>query len=106
MIEEAKELKIEKLAKSHVNYKSLPVSESSQAGFERRITCPSEVAFYDRLSLAQKCSVSKLTQYGYLIKFIRGKGRNSVAILVCDERVATVHFAGEINLTPNIKLRK
>ncbi len=61
---------------------------------------------YERLTLAQKYSAAELFQYGYLLKFIRGKGVTSFAIFINEGKVATVDYSGEIELNPNIKVRR
>ncbi len=72
---------------------------------ERRLHQLKYNACYGRLTLAQKYSAAELSQYGYLLKFIRGKGLTSFAIFISGEKVATVDCAGEIDLEPNIKIR-
>ena len=60
---------------------------------------------WENLTLAQKFSASSLTQFGYELVFIRDDNASSVAVLMCNENIATISKAGEINTAPNIKLR-
>lgn len=60
---------------------------------------------WEELSLAQKFAASSLTQFGYELVFIRNDKVSSIAVLMCNESIATISKAGEINTAPNIKLR-
>jgi hypothetical protein len=60
---------------------------------------------WENLTLAQKFSASSLTQFGYKLVFIRDDNISSVAVLQCNENIATISKAGEINTAPNIMLR-
>ncbi len=60
---------------------------------------------WESLTLAQKFSASSLTQFGYELIFIRDDNISSVAVLMCNENIATISKVGEINTAPNIKLR-
>lgn len=60
---------------------------------------------WEELSLAQKFAASSLTQFGYELVFIRNDKVSSLAVLMCNESIATISKAGEINTAPNIKLR-
>lgn len=60
---------------------------------------------WENLTLAQKFSASSLTQFGYKLSFIRDHHHTHVAILSCNENIATISKSGEINTHPNIKIR-
>lgn len=60
---------------------------------------------WEELSLAQKFAASSLTQFGYELVFIRNDKVSSLAVLMCNESIATISKAGEINTAPYIKLR-
>jgi len=60
---------------------------------------------WEDLTLAQKFAASSLTQFGYELVFIRDDNVSPVAVLMCNESIATISKAGEINTAPNIKLR-
>ena len=62
-------------------------------------------ALWESLTLAQKFAASSLTQFGYELVFIRDNNISSVAVLMCNENIATISTLGEINTAPNIKLR-
>jgi len=62
-------------------------------------------ALWEDLTLAQKFAASSLTQFGYELVFIRDDNVSSVAVLMCNDNIATISKAGEINTDPNIKLR-
>jgi len=83
---------------------SSEIHESTK--LQRRAAKLSDETLYDRLSLAQKFSASRLNQYGYKLMFIRGKGLGSSAFFECKDRVATVDSAGEVLISPKVKLRK
>jgi len=57
---------------------------------------------WDMLSLAQKFAASSLLQFGYELTFIRN---GDLAIMLCNENIATISVEGEIDSTPNITLR-
>jgi len=73
---------------------------------ERRLINICQNVWYDKLTLAQKFSASKLSQYGYQLKFIRNIKGEAIAIFSCDDRLATVNITGDIDLKPKIRLRK
>lgn len=60
---------------------------------------------WEELTLAQKFSASSLTQFGYELVFIRNDKAGSVAVLMCNENIAVISKAGEINTESSIKLR-
>jgi len=60
---------------------------------------------WKNLTLAQKFAASSLTQFGYELVFIRDDNVSSIAVLMCNENVATISKGGEINTAPNIQLR-
>ncbi|WP_440876933.1 hypothetical protein [Thalassotalea sp. PLHSN55] len=72
---------------------------------ERRHYSPEQTALWDKLSLAQKFAASSLTQFGYDLAFIRNSQAKSIAILLCDDKVATITDDGEIDTSPDIIIR-
>jgi len=60
---------------------------------------------WENLTLAQKFSASSLTQFGYKLSFIRDCYDSHVAILTCNENIATISKGGEINTNPNTQIR-
>jgi len=83
----------------------LPLEIRQLKKYKRRAIALSNDTLYDRLSLAQKFSASRLNQYGFKLRFIRGKGLRTLAIFECKDNVATIDSAGEVQISPNIKLR-
>jgi hypothetical protein len=73
---------------------------------ERRIQLVKKIKCYDKLSLAQKFSVSKLSQFGYDLLYVRKESYGLIAILKSRSTFVTVCHLGEINTTPNILMRK
>jgi hypothetical protein len=86
--------------------KTLSIKDSQLNEFDRRVDSLKNSEHYEKLSFAQKFGASRLTQYGYHLKFIRRSTTNTIAIFVCEERIATVDLIGEIDLSPKIRLRK
>jgi len=74
--------------------------------YDRRAESLKNSEHYEKLSFAQKFGASRLTQYGYHLKFLRDSTPNKIAIFICEERIATVDICGEIDLSPKITLRK
>ncbi len=72
---------------------------------ERRHYNPEHSVLWDKLSLAQKFAASSLTQFGYDLMFIRGSKAGSMAVLSCDDNIATISDEGEINTSPEITIR-
>ncbi|SEL31039.1 hypothetical protein SAMN05216262_1097 [Colwellia chukchiensis] len=72
---------------------------------ERRHYTPERTSLWDKLSLAQKFATSSLTQFGYDLAFIRGSKGGNIAVLLCDNQAATISDDGEINTSPDIKIR-
>ncbi len=72
---------------------------------ERRDSHSEQPDVWEDLTLAQKFAASSLTQFGYELAFIRDCDANSLAVLMCNESIATISKAGEINTAPSIKLR-
>lgn len=57
------------------------------------------------LTLAQKFSVSSLTQFGFELDCIRDLHDSHIAILRCNENIAVISKVGEINTQPDINIR-
>lgn len=60
---------------------------------------------WDNLTLAQKFSASSLTQFGYELNFIRDYHHTHIAVLTCNDNVASISKVGEINTDPHLALR-
>jgi len=72
---------------------------------ERRAEPPEQSVWWSKLSLAQKFSASSLGKFGYELLFIRSENGRSLAVLSCNGGVAVVSEDGDINTTPNVKIR-
>jgi len=72
---------------------------------ERRLQRVNKIKCYDKLSLAQKFSVSKLSQFGYDLLYVRKETYGLIAILKSRTTFVTVCHLGEINTSPNILMR-
>jgi hypothetical protein len=73
---------------------------------ERRQVAANESAdTWDNLTLAQKFSASSLNQFGYELAFVRDYNSGSLAVLICNDNIATISKIGEINTAPTITLR-
>jgi len=72
---------------------------------ERRTEPPEQSVWWSRLSLAQKFSASSLGKFGYELQFIRNDGGNSLAVLTCNSGIAVISEDGEIDTSPDIRIR-
>ncbi len=72
---------------------------------ERRQHTSVPIALWDKLSLAQKFAASSLIQFGYDLNYIRNSRVGSLAILLCNGNVATISSEGEIDTSPDIRIR-
>lgn len=60
---------------------------------------------WDKLSLTQKFAASTLTQSGYEMSFIRQSYEGNLAVFMNETNTATISHEGEINLSPDIRIR-
>ncbi|MGJ8691958.1 MAG: hypothetical protein ACSHW0_05715 [Thalassotalea sp.] len=72
---------------------------------ERRKEPPRHSVWWDKLSLAQKFSASSLGKFGYELSFVRNENGKSVAVLSCNGGIAIITEDGDINSSPDIKIR-
>ncbi|MCI2283287.1 hypothetical protein L3081_07570 [Colwellia sp. MSW7] len=72
---------------------------------ERRQSSPEQSVWWNKLSLAQKFSASSLGKFGYDLAFVRNEEGHSLAVLTCSSGVAVITEDGDINTSPNIKIR-
>jgi hypothetical protein len=80
-------------------------STEREALLNRRHYNCEQTQLWDKLSLAQKFAVCSLTQFGYELVFIRNSHIESLAVLLCSKKSATIDQNGEINTSPNIYIR-
>lgn len=69
---------------------------------ERRIKTSNTSHLWNKLSVSQKFSTSSLTGFGYDLVCIRDE---NIAILTCDNNIATVDIDGCIDTSPKINVR-
>ena len=81
------------------------MQSKNQQLVERRAEPPDQSIWWPRLSLAQKFSASSLGKFGYELAFIRQEDGQNLAVLQCNGGVAIISEDGEINTSPNIKVR-
>ena len=80
--------------------------ESSNRKFvERRAEPPEQSVWWSKLTLAQKFSASGLGKFGYELVFIRREEGHSLAVMLCNNEVAVISEDGDINTSPNIRIR-
>ncbi|PCI55060.1 MAG: hypothetical protein COB45_07255 [Gammaproteobacteria bacterium] len=72
---------------------------------ERRQRSAAAETLWGKLSLAQKFAASSLAQFGYDLNYIRNSNTGSLAILLCNGIAATISNDGEIDTSPDIKIR-
>jgi hypothetical protein len=72
---------------------------------DRRQEPPEQSIWWSKLSLAQKFSASSLGKFGYELAFIRNQQGCSIAFLICNGGTATISEDGDINTSPNTKVR-
>jgi hypothetical protein len=72
---------------------------------DRREEPPERSVWWSKLSLAQKFSASSLGKFGYELCFVRNNEGRSLAVLMCNSGVAVITEDGDINTSPDIKIR-
>ncbi|GAA6204221.1 MULTISPECIES: hypothetical protein [Thalassotalea] len=72
---------------------------------DRRSEAPEQSVWWSKLSLAQKFSASSLGKFGYELAFVRNENGKSIAVLLCNGGVAVISEDGDINTSPDIKIR-
>lgn len=72
---------------------------------ERRGVQPEHSVWWEKLTLAQKFSASSLGKFGYELQFVRTGEGKSLAVLTCNNGIATISDDGEIDTSPTIQIR-
>jgi hypothetical protein len=72
---------------------------------ERRMSPNDFNELWSNLTLAQKFSASSLAKYGYELAFIRCASKENIAVMLLDGYVTTINCDGNIDTTPEIKIR-
>lgn len=57
------------------------------------------------LTVAQQCSLSEISSFGYTLSFVRSTPEGKIAIVQLDNGAITIDDEGEIDHNPNIKIR-
>ena len=65
----------------------------------------SDDSLWDMLSLAQKFAASSLMKFGYKLGYMRYSNDGSLVIMQCNDSLATIAEDGEIDSSPQIKIR-
>jgi hypothetical protein len=73
---------------------------------ERRKEVYSPSILWSKLSLAQKFSANSLSRFGYELDFIRVVNGQNIAVLKCHNGLAVITDDGDIDITPDIEVRK
>ncbi|MGB1261892.1 MAG: hypothetical protein ACPG52_03185 [Cognaticolwellia sp.] len=81
------------------------MASQKQPIVDRRQEPPEQSVWWSKLSLAQKFSASSLGKFGYELAFIRSEHGQNLAVLVCNSGIAVITEDGDINTSPNIKVR-
>lgn len=72
---------------------------------ERRGVQPENSVWWEKLTLAQKFSASSLGKFGYELQFVRAQEHGRLAVLTCNNGVATISEDGDIDTSPSIQIR-
>lgn len=57
------------------------------------------------LTVAQQCSLSEISSFGYTLSFVRSTTEGKVAVVQLEDGAITINDEGEIDHNPNIKVR-
>ena len=57
------------------------------------------------LSVAQQCSLSEISSYGYTLSFVRKTSEGKLAVVQLDNGAITIDEEGEIDHNSGIKVR-
>lgn len=58
------------------------------------------------LSVAQQCSVSEVSRYGYTLSFVRRTPEGKVAVVQLNDTIITIDEEGDVDHNSSIKLRE
>lgn len=72
---------------------------------ERRQKSIEHSVWWTKLTLAQKFSASSLGKFGYELSFVRKEQGQNIAVLTCDSGIAVITEDGDINTSPDIRIR-
>jgi hypothetical protein len=86
-------------------YLGFDMRSQKQPVIDRRKEPPEQSVWWSQLSLAQKFSASSLGKFGYELHFVRHDQGRRLAVLMCNSGVAVITEDGEINTSPDIKIR-
>ena len=72
---------------------------------ERRHTTQHTNVLWSHLNDSQQAAVSSLSHFGYELSYIRIHDTDEIVIVKLGEQVATIDKEGNIDPSPNIKIR-
>jgi hypothetical protein len=78
---------------------------SDTVASDRRQQYYDQSILWEKLNLSQQYSTYSLSQFGYLLTYVRYLNDQSLAILKLDNKVATINETGDINISPYIICR-
>lgn len=58
------------------------------------------------LTVAQQCSLSEISSFGYNLSFVRATPDGKLAVVQLDDGAITINDQGEIDHSPEINIRK
>lgn len=78
---------------------------SAQLNVERRGYGSSSRNGWNDLSLPQQLAANELGQFGYHLAFVRKSNNENTAVMMVDDRIATIDEEGSVNTSPDLVLR-
>ncbi|MCJ8319634.1 MAG: hypothetical protein MJK12_08365 [Colwellia sp.] len=73
--------------------------------YERRHSTPQTNVLWAHLNTSQQAAVSSLSHFGYELSYIRIYDTEETVILTLGDQVATIDKEGNIDPSPEIKVR-
>ncbi len=57
------------------------------------------------LTMAQRCSLSEISSFGYTLSFVRSTAEGKLAVVQLDNGAITIDDEGEVDHNPSIEIR-
>jgi hypothetical protein len=73
---------------------------------ERRKVEAKIKALLRELTVAQQCSLSEISHFGYQLSFVRKTEDGILAIVQLDDKAITIDEEGDIDHQPTLKIRR
>jgi len=80
-------------------------SAISAIASDRREKNYDQSTLWEQLNFSQQFSACSLSQFGYILTYVRYLNGSTLAILKLDNKIATINVAGDINISPGINCR-